>query len=143
LSLTQILIGLLIFVVSSVGGLAVVGFIVVRLPADYFSETRERRFLTGRHPILRVMGLALKNLAGVVIVAIGIVLVMPGVPGPGALTILIGIMLLDFPGKLRLERWLVSRPSVFKAINSLRVRHHRPPLILDAEEPHAVEEERG
>ncbi|HEX7707323.1 MAG TPA: hypothetical protein VF701_12770 [Thermoanaerobaculia bacterium] len=140
MSLTHILIGLLIFVASSLGGLAIVGFIVVRLPADYFSETRERTFLNGRHPMLRMSALILKNLAGVLIVALGVVLIMPGIPGPGALTILIGIMLLDFPGKLRLERWMVSRPAVRKAINKLRVRHNRPPLVLDADQPHAVED---
>jgi hypothetical protein len=134
LLLTRLLLGLAIFLVTSLGGLAVVGFIVVRLPADYFSPSRERHFLSGRHPALRATGLVLKNILGVLTVVVGFVLVMPGIPGPGVLTILVGIMLLDFPGKLRLERWLVCRSAVLRTINRLRAKYGRPPLRLDAEE---------
>lgn len=129
--LSQILIGLAIFLVSSLGGLAVVGLIVVRLPEDYFVLSRKREFLTGRHPILRVCGIILKNILGVVVVAVGVVLTMPGVPGPGVLSVLIGIMLLDFPGKRRLERWMVCRPKVLHTINRLRAKYGKPPLQMD------------
>jgi hypothetical protein len=57
---------------------------------------------------------------------------VPGVPGQGLLTILIGVMLLDFPGKRRLERWLLRRRGVLAAINKVRARYGRPPLVLDA-----------
>jgi hypothetical protein len=56
---------------------------------------------------------------------------LPGVPGQGILTILLGIMLLDFPGKRRFEYWLVSRPKIFAAINKLRHRFSKPALVLD------------
>ena len=62
---------------------------------------------------------------------IGIVLSLPGVPGQGLLTILLGIMLLDFPGRRKLEVKILSRPQVFKAINKLRHRFGKPPLKLD------------
>lgn len=52
-------------------------------------------------------------------------------PGPGVLTILIGVMLLNFPGKRRLERKLVERPRVLEAINRLRARFGKAPLILE------------
>lgn len=127
----RLLLGALIFVVSSIGGLAVVGVIVVKLPADYFDPSRKREFLIGRHPLLRAAALVLKNVLGLVVVTVGAVLSAPGVPGPGILTILIGIMLLDFPGKLRLERWMVSRPRVLRTINQLRAKYRKPPLSLD------------
>jgi hypothetical protein len=41
----------------------------------------------------------------------GIILALPGVPGQGILTVLIGVMLLEFPGKRRLERAIVGRPT--------------------------------
>ena len=63
--------------------------------------------------------------------ALGIVLSLPGVPGQGILTILLGIMLLDFPGRRKLEHKLVSRPQVLKTINKLRHRFGKPPLVLD------------
>jgi hypothetical protein len=56
---------------------------------------------------------------------------VPGVPGQGVLTILLGIMLLDFPGKRALETRIVGRPRVNGAVNALRARFGKPPLILD------------
>ena len=58
------------------------------------------------------------------------VLTLPGVPGQGMLTILIGLMLLDVPGKRRLERRIVGRRRILQAINRLRKRFGRPPLVL-------------
>jgi hypothetical protein len=53
------------------------------------------------------------------------------VPGQGVLTILLGIMLLDFPGKRALETRIISRPRVQTAVNALRARFDKPPLMLD------------
>jgi hypothetical protein len=72
-----------------------------------------------------------KNVLGVILVIVGIILSLPGVPGQGLLTILLGLMLLDLPGKRRLEQRLVRRPSLLRVINGLRVRYGRAPLILD------------
>jgi len=54
-----------------------------------------------------------------VLVVLGIIMALPGVPGPGILTIVLGVMLLNFPGKRRLERWLIRRPMVLSAMNRL------------------------
>ncbi len=43
-------------------------------------------------------------------------------PGQGLLTLLIGLLLLNFPGKYRLERWLVRRPGVLRTLNWVRRR---------------------
>jgi hypothetical protein len=116
--------------VSILGG-AVVAFLLVKMRADYFCEHCVRGFWVDRHPVLRWSGRVLKNVAGAVLVVLGGVLALPGVPGPGVLTILIGITLLDFPGKRRMERWLVGRPAVLGAINRLRRRYGKPPVVLE------------
>jgi hypothetical protein len=126
-----VLVGVLISVVTFVGSIGVVSVVLVKLPANYFHSSHDREFLTHRHPVLRMIGIFLKNLLGLVLVGFGIVMSLPGVPGQGVLTILLGIMLLDFPGKRGLEVKLVSRPKVFHAINGLRARFSRPPLLLD------------
>jgi hypothetical protein len=128
---TFVLFGLIVSVVASLGGLAVVGFLLVRLPADYFCHSRPRDFWINRHPLIRATGLILKNVLGALAVVLGVILSMPGVPGPGILTILIGIMLLDFPGKRHLERWLITRRKVLAVINRLRRHYSKPPLQLD------------
>jgi hypothetical protein len=133
LTWTRALWGGLIFLATFVVSLLAVGFLLVRLPATYFQQSHNRDLWVDRHPVLRWTGLVLKNLLGVVLVVVGVLLSLPGVPGQGLLTILIGVMLLNFPGKRRLERWLISRRGVLNAINRLRARFNRPPLVLDDE----------
>jgi hypothetical protein len=40
-------------------------------------------------------------------------------------------MLLDLPGKRRVEQALVRRPGVLRFINRLRARYRRPPLEIE------------
>jgi hypothetical protein len=134
LSWWQVLAGVLISLVTFVGSIAVVSWVLVKLPANYFHSSHEREFWTDRHLALRLFGIFAKNLFGLVLVFFGIVMSLPGVPGQGVLTILLGVMLLDFPGKRRLEQNIVSRPRVLRAINGLRGRFSKPPLILDERE---------
>lgn len=127
----QIIISLVIFVTFSVVSLLFVSAVLVRLPATYFCDSHSRALWTNRHPVIRWMGLIVKNLTGVLLVMLGIVLTMPGIPGPGLLTVVIGALLLDIPGKRRAERWLISRPSVLSTINGMRAKHGKEPLVLD------------
>jgi hypothetical protein len=52
------------------------------------------------------------------------------VPGQGLLSIAVALIVLDFPGKFRLERWLATRPPVWRSLNWLRKRFDRPPLEI-------------
>ena len=69
-----------------------------------------------------------KNVLGAIFVVAGLIMLV--LPGQGIFTILIGIMLLDFPGKYRLERWIVARRPVLQSINWLRQRAGRAALVL-------------
>jgi len=131
IELQHLLLGILIFIVTFVVSLAAVSFIIVKLPQTYFQESHSREFLVGHRPWVRWAGLIGKNLLGVLLVALGIVMSIPGVPGQGLLTILLGVMLIDFPGKRTLEQKLLSRPKVLSTINRLRHRYGRPPLLVD------------
>jgi hypothetical protein len=126
-----VLFGVALSVLTFVGSIAAVTFVLVRLPANYFHPSHGREFLAERHPVLRAAGVVAKNLGGVVLVVAGVIMSLPGVPGQGVLTILLGVMLLDFPGKRDLETRLVRQPRVFRSINALRARFDKPPLILD------------
>ncbi|MDT7541994.1 MAG: hypothetical protein QOE33_1898 [Acidobacteriota bacterium] len=130
LTLRHLLIGALLFVVTFVVSTAIVGFIIVKLPEDYFEPSNERRLWVAQHIAVRWAMIILKNILGVVLVACGVLMALPGVPGPGLLTVLLGIMLLDFPGKRALELKLVRRPQVHRAIDRIRERFDKPPLLL-------------
>jgi hypothetical protein len=123
-----ITIGVGSFVVS----IAVTIAVVVRLPADYFVvEERPLPFAGHARPFRWAARVGM-NLLGVLLVLVGIVLSLPGVPGQGLLTILFGVMLLDLPGKRALERKIVRRPAIHGSINRLRSRYGRPPIIVGA-----------
>jgi hypothetical protein len=49
-------------------------------------------------------------------------------PGQGILTIATGLLLMDYPGKFRLERRIVATPMVLKGLNWLRAKANQPPL---------------
>ena len=131
LTWSKVLVGALLFVASFFINLAIVSAILVKLPANHFSKSRKTRFWSGPHPAIHAAKVVGKNLAGILLVALGVVLSVPGVPGQGLLTILLGIMLLDFPGRDRLEQKLLSKPSIVNSINRLRARFDKPPLELN------------
>lgn len=116
-------------IVTFFGSLLVVPWLIVRIPADYFA-LEERRIAPwqDRHPALRWSSLIAKNCLGAVLVVMGIAMLV--LPGQGLLTILIGIMLLNFPGKFQLERWLVQKGPIWRSVNWLRRRAGRAELEI-------------
>jgi hypothetical protein len=113
-------------------GLVAVPWLLARIPADYFLQPR--RYVDRwrpRHPWLRLAALTLKNALGAVLLLAGVAMLF--LPGQGLLTIFVGLMLLDFPGKLALEQKLIRLPAIHKPINWLRCKAGRPPLQLPDE----------
>ena len=131
LTLGKILLGVLILVVSFAFSTLVVSVIMVKIPANYFHSDYEHHFLTDKNPVLRWTVIIIKNLVGVLLILIGLIMAFPGVPGPGVLTILIGLILIDLPGKRKLEALIIKRPTILSAVSSLRARYNKEPLLLD------------
>jgi len=107
--------------------LLTVPWIVARLPADYF--TREARNAWRRdegEPWFADIVTVLKNLVGVLLALLGLVMLFT--PGQGLLTLLAGLLLMNFPGKYRLERYLVMRPGVLRGMNWLRQQRGQVPF---------------
>lgn len=116
-------------VVTFVGTLIAVPWLIVRIPPDYFTHRKRQKVpWADQHRFVRAVLVFAKNVLGCVFLVAGILMLM--LPGQGILTIFIGTVLLDFPGKYRLQRWVVSRPRVLRSINWLRRRAGRDPLVL-------------
>ncbi|HEX2640283.1 MAG TPA: hypothetical protein VHL50_06915 [Pyrinomonadaceae bacterium] len=130
-SLQQLLIGVLLFLVSLAVSFAAIAIVMVKVPPTYFSVHHRREFLPDRVWYVRYSAVIVKNILGVFLVLLGIVLSLPGVPGQGILTILLGLIMLDIPGKRPLEAKIIQRPAVLAAVNKLRSRYGKPPLIMD------------
>ena len=119
------------FLASLAFTLIVGALIVVNLPQNYFSSRFDGQLFSDSSPLLRLILIPLKNLVGLAMLILGIVLSLPGVPGQGLLTILLGLILLDIPGKRALEARIVGRPAILSVLNKLRARFGKPPLEVD------------
>ena len=73
-----------------------------------------------------VAGKIVKNVVGVVLILAGIAMLV--LPGQGILTIFAGLVVMDFPGKYRMERKIASLPLVLKAVNAIRIKAGREPI---------------
>lgn len=93
----DVIIGVSVFLLTFFGTIAVVAFVLVRLPADYFESRVARPFMLAWPRPLRWIGLLVKNALGVLIIAIGVILSLPGMPGQGILMMLFGLNALGHP----------------------------------------------
>jgi Putative transmembrane protein (PGPGW) len=100
-------------IVFFVGSLIAIPFILVRLPTDFFD--------------VRVPRLA-KNMVGAIFLFAGFLMLF--LPGQGILTMLIGVTMLDFPGKRQLEAKMIGQPAVLNTINNMRQKFGKPPLSI-------------
>ncbi len=125
----HILIGITIAsIIGLIASVITIPIILIRLPADYFDTRVPRYWMRNRHPVLRIIGLVVKNFVGAVFLLAGFIMLF--LPGQGLLTMLIGISLIDFPKKRLVEARIVSQPSILKAINAMRHKFNKPPLVL-------------
>jgi hypothetical protein len=115
----------------ALGSIALASLIVVGWPVDQFKGSVPPVFWQHRHPAIRAAGLIGKNFAGYLIIVLGAIMALPGVPGQGVLLILIGLTLINFPGKRRLEKRLIRRTSILKLVNRLRARFGHAALEVD------------
>ena len=67
-----------------------------------------------------------KNLIGLSLIIGGLLMLV--LPGQGLLTIVTGLLLVNYPGKYKLEQKLSSMPSIFRALNWIRLKAKKPPL---------------
>lgn len=101
--------------------------VIAYLPSDYFLPTGGSSRI--KHPVLRIGLKCLKNLFAIVLVVVGIIQLL--LPGQGVLTILIGIIISDLPGKRRVERRIIQLPAILATANGIRSRFKRPLFVVD------------
>lgn len=117
-------------VVLLIVSIAIIPWVVIKIPNDYFHEHyRVRVSKSSGHPLIAQLLAGLKNLVGFIFVIFGILMLI--LPGQGILTILIGLFLMNFPGKYQFERKIVSLPRVLKSLNWIRAKANKPPLVVE------------
>jgi ABC-type long-subunit fatty acid transport system fused permease/ATPase subunit len=103
--------------------------VIIFLPEDYFvRHRRDPAHQRRQHPALWLTLTVIKNILGVMLILAGIAMLV--LPGQGLLAILLGVTLVNFPGKYALERRLVNRPAVARTLNRIRKSAGRSQLKM-------------
>jgi hypothetical protein len=119
----------LLSIVTFAGSLIAVPWLIGRMQADYFLthwqkvEARHRR-----HPALALLIFCLRNGLGLCLAIAGIAMLV--LPGQGLLTLLIGICVMDFPGKRRLLDRLSGMPQIQRALNWIRQKQGKEVFVF-------------
>ena len=106
----------------------IIPFMIVRLPPDYLVNDQRKTWLDTLPAPVRTALRVVKNLLGVVLVVLGVIMLI--LPGQGILSIVLGLSLVDFPGRRSAECSLIRRPTVIQGINWIRMKFDRPPLAV-------------
>ena len=105
--------------------------IISFLPEDYFkSENRNliSSVQSSQYPLLKLLVLITKNFFGILLLMSGILMLV--LPGQGILTIITGLVFMDYPGKYKFERKLLKQKGVINSINWIRSRLSKPSLKI-------------
>ena len=119
----------LLSLVMFLGSLLAVPWLIGRLPADYFmshwQRVDERR---RQHPLAQVLVPLLRNLAGCVLLLAGVAMLL--LPGQGLLTMVIGLCVMDFPGKRRMLGWMVEKQAIQQGLNWIRRKQGKEGFVF-------------
>ena len=119
------IVSLMVFILS----LLALPWLVAQIPEDYFlPKKRQPTAWKQLHPVIRLLALIGKNLIGCGLILAGLLMLF--LPGQGILTLVMGLLLVDYPGKFRLERRLVKTPAILNSLNWLRRKAKKPPLVI-------------
>lgn len=126
---------LLVMGAVSVLGMALVvaatHLVVRQMPIDYFRNRNAEIGHAGGSKAGRTAKEIGRNVAGVLLFIAGIVMMLT--PGPGVLALLLGLILVDFPGRRRLLTRIAKGRKMREKLNGMRRRVHREPFDFPEE----------
>jgi hypothetical protein len=125
----------LLSLVTFIGSLLVVPWLILRMEPDYFIR-HQRKVIERqkRHPLLTFLLYAVRNVIGFCLFLAGITMLV--LPGQGILTILIGLSLMDFPGKHRFFDRMIKIEKIQNSLNWIRQKGNRKNLIFSHDTSH-------
>jgi hypothetical protein len=91
-------------------------------------DTSETSRLTPINRSVSLMINIVKIMVGLFLLICGLVMLV--LPGQGLLTMLMGLSLMPFPGKNKLEQTIVARKSVRYSLNWIRMKANKKPFIF-------------
>ena len=106
--------------------LLIIPFIINRLNDDFFLHLHEHQKLEDQHPVVFILLRILRYSLGTLLLIAGFLMLF--LPGQGLLTIILGISLLDFPGKQKAIDALLHLHPIQKGLNWVREKGDKCPF---------------
>ena len=113
--------------------LILIPWVVGKLRQDCFLTLQQKEKHTSPHFIGAIILAILRNILGMILLFAGIIMLF--LPGQGLLTILLGTLLISFPGKKRLINSLVHQPKIQHSMDWLRKKRGKPPFLWPKPKP--------
>lgn len=114
------------------GSILLAWFMIVHLPSDYFTNPDSRKNQSG-NPLVYWVRLLAANLFGLALLVAGLIMIFT--PGQGVMFIILGIAVMNFPGKKKLLRRMLSNQKTLQVINRIRHKAGKQPLKTDHDAP--------
>lgn len=103
--------------------LLIIPLIVSNLSVNCFINI-SRKKQTARISVTSLGFLLFRNIGGIFLLTAGFAMLF--LPGQGILTILIGLLLLSFPGKQTMLNYLIFKPAVQHSLDWIRKKSGKP-----------------
>jgi len=117
--------GLIVFsIVMFAASVVAIPVVIRRLPPDHFVRPPPAHSLRRK---------VLMNAGGALLIALGIAMLV--LPGQGIIAILFGMSMMDLRVKHRVLRRLLCQEKIQEAVQQLRSKAGKPPLVIP---PHPV-----
>lgn len=119
----------IVSIIGFIASILLIPWMVTKIPSDYFTHSKRQKYLWDNQPkIVRCIFIFLKNILGILFLIGGISMLL--LPGQGVLTIIVGLFIMDFPFKYKVEIRIIKHPFVLKFINQLRAKANQRPLEI-------------
>ena len=115
------LVSLTIFIISILS----IRWLVLLIPENYFKE-KKSSVLKEKYFLYWIAFKFIKNSLGYLLIIGGILMLV--LPGQGFLTIFIGMILSDYPGKYHIEKKIIQSSIILRTINSIRKKSGKKSL---------------
>lgn len=112
--------------ITFVLSLLIIPWGICKLDPHFFIHLHKHKQKEDEHPLIFILLRILRYFFGLLLLTAGLLMLF--LPGQGLLTIILGISLLDFPGKRTVIDWLLQRPSIQKALNWIRRKGNKEPF---------------
>ncbi len=126
--------------IKLLGGISLITFLVSffiipwfigKLPDDYFLRLSQSNLSkVEKKSLYGVFLLVIKNLFGFFFLASGFIMLF--IPGQGILTMVMGILLINVPGKKSFLMKIISQESIRDSLNWLRKKSNKPLFLWQA-----------